>query len=221
MGRPDDPAVTSRALRREATRASFVAAAHTLAQRAGADPLDPASVTAEAGTSRPLFYAHFPTRGDFVDAVLASIHEDRAPAAAAALPPAAYGARVEVLAFFMGLAEPLDRHAALARAVIPASHLPGPVAVARSRRRARAIARIGQMLPAALPMREERAAFLMDAFLGIQLAWSKALGPESLADRARRDLDWAIAGALASTDAVRARAAGETDSKPKTTEEVP
>lgn len=186
-----------KAERKGATRAAFIAAAHTIAARGGdADPLDPAAVTAEAGTSRPLFYAHFPTRGDFIDAVLSSIHEDQPrPPEGPGAPPAS--PREAVLAFFARLAAPLDRHAALARALIPASHLPGPVAEARSRRRAGAVAHLAAMLPASLPEREARAAFLMDAFLGIQLAWSKALVAGALADRVRRELAWAVDGVLA------------------------
>ncbi len=186
-----------KALRKGATRAAFIAAAHTIAARGGdADPLDPAAVTSEAGTSRPLFYAHFPTRGDFIDAVLASIHEDQ-PRPAEGAGSASVGPREAVLAFFARLAAPLDRHAALAPRADPASHLPGPVAEARSRRRAGAVAHLAEMLPASLPEREARAAFLMDAFLGLQLAWSKALVPGALADRVRRELAWAIDGVLA------------------------
>jgi hypothetical protein len=36
----------------------------------------------------------------------------------------------------------------------------------------------------------------MDAFLGVQLAWSKSTGEEGLAPRVRRDLDWALSGVL-------------------------
>ena len=197
MDSSDASSPLPKALRRGATRAAFIAAAHTLAARGGdADPLDPAAVTAEAGTSRPLFYAHFATRGDFIDAVLASIHEDSSESSAAAT-PAAVGPAAEILAFFARLATPLDRHAALARALIPASHLPGPVAQARAERRQRAIARVAELLPAVLPERALRAAFLMDAFLGLQLAWSKGTVPGSLADRVRRELVFAIDGVLA------------------------
>jgi AcrR family transcriptional regulator len=203
MGRADERGPIPKSLRREATRAALIAAAHTVAQRGGADPLDPAVVTAEVGTSRPLFDAHFPTRGDFVEAILVSIHEDVAPVCAASAPPTvAPCAEAAILAFFAGLSAPLDRHAALARCVIPASHLPGPLAVARSRRRARAVARIASMLPPTLERREERATFLMDAFLGVQLAWSKALGLESLTERVRRDLAWAIRGVGAALEPI-------------------
>jgi len=196
MVRGKDSPNAPRALRREATRASLIEAAHVLAERAGADPLDPAEVAAEAGASRSLFYAHFPTRGAFVDAILLSIHEEEgAPAAPA--PSADLGPARGLLAFFGRLASPLDRHAALARAVIPASHLPGPVADARMRRRSNAVARLADLIPSALPLRYERAAFLMDAFLGVQLAWSKASAAEALADRVERDLAWAVQGVLA------------------------
>ena len=196
MVRGKDSPNAPRALRREATRASLIEAAHVLAERAGADPLDPAEVAAEAGASRSLFYAHFPTRGDFVDAILQSIHEEEGARTAPA-PSAELGPTESLLAFFARLAEPLDRHAALARAVIPASHLPGPVADARMRRRTSAVARLADLIPSALPLRTERAAFLMDAFLGVQLAWSKASASEALADRVGRDLAWAVQGVLA------------------------
>jgi AcrR family transcriptional regulator len=192
MARGKDLPTAARARRRETRRESLLAAAHALAAREGADALDPAAVAAEAGVSRPLFYAHFPTRADFVDALLSSLHEESAPLSAA---PAAPGGAV--LAFFERLAEPLDRHAELARRIIPASHLPGPVAAARARRRERAIARLADLLPAATPDREARAAFLMDAFLGVQLAWSKSADAGSLVSRVRRDLSWALAGVLA------------------------
>lgn len=195
MGSSDALPPLPKAARKGATRAAFVAAAHALARRGtGADPLDPAAVTAEAGTSRPLFYAHFPSRGDFVEALLASIHEDGPRALDT---PAGDSPAAGLLEFFDRLAAPLDRHAALARALIPASHLPGPVAEARAERRRRAVARVADLLPARVPEREARAAFLMDAFLGLQLAWSKGTVPGDLRDRVRRELPWAIAGVLA------------------------
>jgi AcrR family transcriptional regulator len=108
------------AARREATL-TLLAAAHAVAARGGADPLDPAVVALEAGVSRPLFYAHYPSRADFVDALLASLHgESPAP------PEAGSDSRVAILSFFERLSSPLDRHSALARRIIPASHLPGP-----------------------------------------------------------------------------------------------
>jgi len=193
MARGKDSPTAARARKREATHVALVRAAHELAPRADRDPLDPAHVAAEAGVSRPLFYAHFKTRGDFVDALLASIHEERPNPARAEPPPS--NAREAVVGFFERLAEPLDRHAALARRIIPASHLPGPVADARARRRERAIARIAALFPASTPEREARAAFLMDAFLGIQLAWSKTTSA-SLAERVRKDLSLAVRGVL-------------------------
>src|SRR5262245_27530768 len=191
MARGKDQPTAARALRREATRASLLTAAHALASRPGADPLDPAAVAAEAGVSRPLFYAHFPTRADFVDALLTSLHGGAPPPDAPTSDP-----RAAILAFFERLSVPLDAHADLARRIIPASHLPGPVAEARAKRRERAVERIAALLPAT-PDHERRAAFLMDAFLGVQLAWSKSAGGESLAARVRRDLSWALAGVLA------------------------
>lgn len=192
MARGADRAESPRALRREATKAALLAAARTLAER-GEDPLDPSAVAALAGVSRPLWYRYFPTRDDFVDALLASMH--------AAVPPAAEaaggGEGARVLSFFETLAAGLDEHAALARVLIPASHLPGPVATARAQRRIAAIERVAQRLPARLPDRPRRAAFLMDAFLGMQLAWSKGQVPGRLLDRVREDLPWAVRGVLA------------------------
>ncbi|MHC5010080.1 MAG: TetR/AcrR family transcriptional regulator, partial [Planctomycetota bacterium] len=167
--RPDTP----RAQRRRATERALVEAAHRLAAR-GADPLDPAALARDVGVSRPLFYRYFPAHGDFVEALLTSIHgqEDRAPERRRAVPRSAAG---RILSFFEDLARPLDRHADLARALIPRSHLPGAVAAARAARRRRAIGRLADLLPARLDVRRKRAAFLMDAFLGVQLAWSKGL----------------------------------------------
>lgn len=193
MVRGKDSPTATRALRRGATRAAMVAAAHALASRPGADPLDPAAIAAEVGVSRPLFYAHFPTRGDFVEALLSSLHED---AGAPPVPPASDVPRVALLSFFERLAAPLDRHPELARRVIPASHLPGPVAQARAKRREKAIEKIASFLPENLADRAARAAFLMDAFLGVQLAWSKSSDGGSLAARVTRDLAWAVAGVL-------------------------
>ncbi len=192
MTRGKDTPTATRTVRREGTRAALIAAAHALAMREGADPLDPAQIAQEVGVSRPLFYAHFRTRGEFVDALLASLHGD----AASPPPPLPEEPSEAVLAFFEGLAAPLDRNPELARRIIPASHLPGPVAEARAKRREKAIAKIASLLPPQLCQREERAAFLMDAFLGVQLAWSKADDGGSLAARVRRDLRWALTGAL-------------------------
>jgi AcrR family transcriptional regulator len=191
MVRGADRATSPRALRREATKAALLAAASTLAER-GEDPLDPALVASLAGVSRPLWYRYFPTRGDFVEAILASMH---------AAPPrpadAGHDAAADVLAFFVTLAKGLDANAALARVVIPVSHLPGPVADARAQRRLAAIERVAQRLPADVTDRGRRAAFVMDAFLGMQLAWSKGQVAGRFADRVRQDLPWAIRGALA------------------------
>jgi hypothetical protein len=152
--------------------------------------------------SRPLFYAHFPTRADFVDALLASLHAESSGGGPKAPPAVASGdPRSAVIAFFEALSTPLDLHADLARRVIPASHLPGPVADARARRRERAVHRLAEMLPAEVTERAEKAAFLMDAFLGVQLAWSRAAGTSSLAARVRRDLSWAVRGVLAAPEA--------------------
>ena len=180
MARGADSPTAPRALRREATREALVRAAHRLAKRPGAECLDPTQVAAEAGVSRPLFYAHFPGRADFVEALLASVHAGPDAARSRPLPhppakePAPETGRAALLRLFEGLAEPLDRHAALVRALIPASHQPGPVAEVRARRRERAIVAVLDRLPGGLPDRAARAAFLMDAFLGLQLAWSKA-----------------------------------------------
>jgi hypothetical protein len=114
-------------------------------------------------------------------------------AAGSATPPDAAG---RVLAFFLDLAAPLDARPDLARVLIPRSHLPGAVAAARAKRREAAIERIAAWLPADLPERPARAAFLMDSFLGVQLAWSKGLAEGTLTDRVRRDMAWAVAGAL-------------------------
>jgi AcrR family transcriptional regulator len=171
----------------------LLAAAATLAQR-GEDPLDPALVASLAGVSRPLWYRYFPTRGDFVEAILASMHAAPPPAAGQGDDPAA-----DVLSFFGALAKGLDANAALARVVIPVSHLPGPVSDVRAQRRLAAIERVAQRLPADVPDRGRRAAFLMDAFLGMQLAWSKGQVAGRFADRVRQDMPWAIRGALART----------------------
>lgn len=192
---PDSP-TSGRAQRREATRAALVAAAHALAAR-GADPLDPAAVAREAKVSRPLWYAHFPTRLAFVDALFASVH-----AGAPAGTPSAKGRSSEPAArglvrCFEALAAPLDAHAPLARVLIPASHVPGPVATARAARRAAAVERLAARLPAGLASRRRRAAFLMDAFLGVQLAWCREPAGPSLVARVRRDLVHAIRGVLA------------------------
>ena len=188
MTRGKDSETTARAQRRAATRAALIQRPMR-SPHEPSDPLDPAQVAAVVGVSRPLFYAHFRTRADFVDALLSSIHEDARPAAD---PSPGTGADA-ILAFFAGLAGPLDRHAALARRIVPASHQPGPVAEVRARRRERAIARVSALLPDGTPDREARAAFLMDAFLGLQLAWSKA-SEGSLGERVRRDLAWAVRG---------------------------
>lgn len=194
--RGQDSPTSERSRRAAGTREALIAAAHTLADAPGADPLDPAEVAAHVGVSRPLFYAHFPSRGEFVDALLGSIHAGPAPAPAPAPVPMSEDPARRVLAFFDGLAAPLDRHAALARVLIPASHVPGPVAVARAARRQAAIRRIEALLPGGLPARPARAEFLMDAFLGIQLAWAKDSPGESLVSRTRRGLLWALPGAL-------------------------
>lgn len=190
--RGQDSPWSARAKRSAGTREALIAAAHALAHVGGANPLDPAEVAAHVGVSRPLFYAHFPSRADFVDALLGSIHGG----APAPEPAPAADARTRILGFFAALAAPLDRHAALARVLIPASHVPGPVAEARAARRQAAIRRIEGLLPADLPGRLQRAEFLMDAFLGIQLAWAKEPPGEALASRARRGLAWALPGAL-------------------------
>lgn len=190
--RGQDSPSSQRARRAAGTREALIAAAHALAQVPGANPLDPAEVAAHIGVSRPLFYAHFPSRAEFVDALLGSIHGGVAPVA----PPSADDPASRILAFFEGLAAPLDRHAALARVLIPASHVPGPVAEARAARRQAAIRRIETLLPDGLAGRAGRAEFLMDAFLGVQLAWAKDPPGESLALRSRRGLRWALPGAL-------------------------
>jgi AcrR family transcriptional regulator len=141
------------------------------------------------GVSRPLFYAHFPSRADSWTR-LGSIHGGRRrPTRPRRRTPA------RVLGFFATLAAP-STPAALARVLIPASHVPGPVAQVRAARRQAAIRRIEGLLPADLPDRLQRAEFLMDAFLGIQLAWAKEPPGEALASRARRGLSWALPGAL-------------------------
>ncbi len=149
-----------------------------------------------------------------MEALLTSLHASPAryplePAGSSAAPPSARpptpatsSDRVttaeRLTGFFVSLAAPLDRQPDLARVLIPRSHLPGPVASARTKRREGAIDRIEALLPESLSERRHRAAFLMDAFLGLQLAWSKRQGPadEGLADRVRRDLRWAVAGVL-------------------------
>lgn len=193
MVRGKDSPAAPRALKREETRRALIEAAFAIAERGG-DPIDPAAVAAEAGVSRPLFYRHFATRGDYVDAVLVALHAGGGPGAAHA-DAAEETAPDRILAFFETLATPLDGRPRLARALIPASHLPGPVAEARAKRRARAIERLAAMLPEGVSRREARAAFLMDAFLGIQLAWSKAAEGASLLDRVQSDMPWAVAGA--------------------------
>ncbi len=199
--RGQDSPSSGRARRAAGTREALIAAAHALAQVPGADPLDPAEVAAHVGVSRPLFYAHFPSRGDFVDALLGSIHGGPPPAGA----PMAEEPAARVFAFFDALAAPLDRHAALARVLIPASHVPGPVAEARAARRQAAIRKIEALLPAGLSGRLTRAEFLMDTFLGIQLAWAKDPPGLPLASRARRGLLWALPGALDGTICSEAR----------------
>jgi len=194
--RGQDSPTSQRSRRAAGTREALIAAAHALAQVTGADPLDPAEVAAHVGVSRPLFYAHFPSRADFVDALLGSIHGGPLPPVAA---PTVADPAARVLAFFDALAAPLDRHAALARVLIPASHVPGPVAEARATRRQAAIRKIEALLPAGLPGRLTRAEFLMDTFLGIQLAWAKDAPGLDLAARARRGLLWALPGALDGT----------------------
>ncbi|MCC7137175.1 MAG: TetR/AcrR family transcriptional regulator [Planctomycetes bacterium] len=192
MTRGKDSPDAPRAQRREATRRALLDAAAALAERDGANPLDPAQLAVEAGVSRPLFYAHFGDRAGFVDALLAALHEGSGPPAVApGLAP-----RERVLAFFEALAAPLDRRAPLARAIVPASHQPGALAEARGRRRARAIAVLTDLLPGALPDCEARAAVLMDAFLGLQLAWSKGQRPGALAACVRRELAWLLDGVL-------------------------
>lgn len=197
MTRGRDLPTSPRAQRKEATRAALVAAAHALAGRAEGDPLDPAAVAAQAGVSRPLFYAHFPSRADFVDALFASVHAPAAGAPAAP-PPRGTGA-VALRRCFEALAAPLDAHAPLARALIPASLAPGPVAAVRATRREAAVTKLAALLPAALPDRRRRAAFLMDAFHGLQLAWCRAPDGPSLVARVRRDLVFAIRGVLAAS----------------------
>ncbi len=193
MARGKDSPAAPRALKREETRRALVDAAFAIAERGG-DPIDPAAVAAEAGVSRPLFYRHFATRGDYVDAVLVALHAGGGPGVAGA-DAAERTAEERILAFFETLATPLDGRARLARALIPASHLPGPVAEARAKRRERAIERLASMLPEGVSRREARAAFLMDAFLGVQLAWSKASEGASLLERVKSDMPWAVAGA--------------------------
>jgi AcrR family transcriptional regulator len=201
MSRGPDAPTSPRAQRREATRAALVAAAHALAARPGTDPLDPAAVAREAGVSRTLWYAHFPTRLAFVDALLASVHAPvvpTRPSSPSPKRPSGPGAGA-VTAFFAGLAAPLDAHAPLARLLIPLSHVPGPLATARAARRAAAAAKLSSLLPPGLPSRPRRAAFLMDAFLGVQLAWCRDPAEPALAARVRRDLVFAIRGVLAAT----------------------
>ncbi len=197
MTRGPDAPTSPRAQRRDATRAALVAAAHALAAAGAPDPLDPAAVTKAASVSRPLFYAHFPTRADFVDALFASVH---APTAGARVPPPARPGAVGIRRFFEALAAPLDAHAALVRVLVPASQVPGPVAAVRAARRDAAIARIEALLPSELSARALRAAFLMDAFLGIQGAWCRAPDGPSLLERVRQDLVFAIRGVLLPTD---------------------
>ena len=193
MVRGKDSPAAPRALKREETRRALIDAAFAIAEPGG-DPIDPAAFAAEAGVSRPLFYRHFATRGDYVDAVLMALHAGLGPDASSA-DARHETAEERILGFFETLATPLDRRARLARSLIPASHLPGPVAEARAKRRERAIERLAAMLPEGVSRREARAAFLMDAFLGIQLAWSKAADGESLLDRVKSDMPWAVAGA--------------------------
>ncbi|MFO0934409.1 MAG: TetR family transcriptional regulator [Planctomycetota bacterium] len=213
MSRGPDTPTSDRAQRREATRAALVAAAHALAER-GADPLDPAAVAREAGVSRPLWYAHFPTRLAFVDALFASVHAPSSPPAAAPARPPAPGAAAP-RRFFVALAAPLDAHAALARVLIPASHVPGPVATARAARRAAAVARLSALLPPGLASRRRRAAFLMDAFLGVQLAWCREPAGPSLVARVRRDLGFAIRGVLAPASPASSRASPLSAPRPR------
>jgi|GEM_PF-2941685 len=197
MTRGPDTPTSPRAQRRDATRAALVAAAHALAAEGAPDPLDPAAVTRAAGVSRPLFYAHFPTRADFVDALFASVH---APTAGGRVPPPSGAGAAGLRRFFEALAAPLDTHAPLVRVLVPASQVPGPVAEVRATRRAAAIARVEALLPSDLPARTRRATFLMDAFLGIQAAWCRAPDGPSLADRVRHDLVFAIRGVLRPAD---------------------
>lgn len=201
MSRGKDAPSAPRAQRREATRRTLLEAAFALAEQFGADPLDPAQVAAKAGVSRPLFYAHFADRAAFVDALLAALHEGSGPPTASADLPL----REAVVAFFEALAAPLDRRPALARAVVPASHLPGPLAEARTRRRARAVAVLADRLPTSWPDREARAALLMDAFLGLQLAWSKGQRAGDLAGCVHRELAWLLDGVLASASPAHAQ----------------
>lgn len=219
MSRGPDAPTSDRAQRREATRAAFVAAAHALAAR-GADPLDPAAVAREAGVSRPLWYAHFPTRLAFVDALFASVHAPASPPSAGTpvAAPARPGPASPALALrrcFVGLATPLDAHAALARVLIPASHVPGPVATARAARRAAAVARLSALLPPGLASRRRKAAFLMDAFLGVQLAWCREPAGPSLVARVKRDLELAIRGVLAPASPSSSRASPLSAPRPR------
>lgn len=221
MSRGPDTPTSDRAQRREATRVALVAAAHALAAR-GADPLDPAAVAREAGVSRPLWYAHFPTRLAFVDALFASVHAPAAPASSAADAPATAPARpgpassaAALRRFFVALASPLDTHAALARVLIPASHVPGPVATARAARRAAAVAKLAGLLPPGLASRRRKAAFLMDAFLGVQLAWCREPAGPSLVTRVKRDLELAIRGVLAPASPSSSRASPVSAPRPR------
>jgi AcrR family transcriptional regulator len=203
--RGKDRDTAPRALRRTASREALISAAFAIAHR-GEDPLDPAALAIEAGVSRPLFYRYFPTQAEFVDELLRRLHAGAAgPDDGAGEPREALHAQAprgpaeeEILRFFADLAATLDRAPELARALIPRSHLSGPVAAARARRRERAVERIESMLPGRLDQRAERAAFLMDAFLGVQLAWAKGQGPagEPLADRVGRDMRWAVRGGV-------------------------
>ncbi len=219
MSRGPDTPTSLRAQRKEATHAALVAAAHALAAR-GADPLDPAAVAREAGVSRPLWYAHFPTRLLFVDALFASVHAPASPPPAPPATPATPARPPEPGApalrrFFVGLAGPLDAHAALARVLIPASHVPGPVATARAARRAAAVAKLAGLLPPGLASRRRRAAFLMDAFLGVQLAWCREPAGPSLVARVKRDLEFAIRGVLAAASPSSSRASPLSAPRPR------
>lgn len=192
MPRGVDRATSPRALRREASRVALLQASRALAER-GEDPLDPTAVAREAGVSRPLWYRHFPTRAAFAEALLQTVH-------AAAPPPSVPAARLPVaqavVEFLARLAAGLDREPALARALIPASHGRGAASLVRARRRATAVAHLADLLPTSLQDRVERAAFLFDAYLGLQLAWAKGQSEGSLEARVRRDMAWAVSGVL-------------------------